>query len=112
MPTYDGNARLDAAKSHQTSASRLSLQGSSYSYNIVNACCKVYLLINPKEKDKERDEMLKQAGYIVKRYNYRNIPDKKTLEKDFRQIIQKYNLLKHINLDEVEKNFHKLTENF
>lgn len=47
-----------------------------------------------KQKDQERDEMLKEAGYIVVRYDWRNEITEKQLNDDFKRILNVWNALK------------------
>jgi len=47
-----------------------------------------------KEKDNKRDTMLKDAGYLVIRYDWRNEITEIQLNQDFKKIINAWNVLK------------------
>lgn len=47
-----------------------------------------------KQKDKDRDEMLEEAGYIVLRYDWRNKITEAQLNHDFKRIIMAWNKIK------------------
>jgi len=63
-----------------------------------------------KLKDAQRDDMLKDAGYIVLRYKQAEKIDPKKLHKDFKQIYVRYELLRGIDLNEVAKKFRDMPD--
>ena len=63
-----------------------------------------------KLKDAQRDDMLKDAGYIVLRYKQAEKIDPKKLHKDFKQIYVRYELLRGIDLNEVAKKFRAMPD--
>lgn len=48
-------------------------------------------------KDRERDEMMESAGYIIIRYNWEKMPTPEKLKKDFTLILNKYHIFKDID---------------
>ncbi len=59
-------------------------------------------------KDAERDTMLKDAGYIVVRYDWRNEPSARQLNQSFKGIIMEWNRLKLA--EKLAKHLHELDE--
>jgi len=61
-----------------------------------------------KKKDKERDKLMESAGYIVIRYDWRDMPSSEKLKNDFRRILVKYHIFKGISPSELEKRIARL----
>jgi len=61
-------------------------------------------------KDRERDEMMESAGYIVIRYNWEKMPSPEKLKSDFKRILNRYHIFKDINPVEFAKRIEHLDE--